>query len=40
MDVTNLDKISQDDIDNWESAGPPTPLLDTVSYPVRGIYFC
>jgi 1-deoxy-D-xylulose-5-phosphate synthase len=29
------DKISSDDIDGWESTGPPTPLLDTVSYPVH-----
>jgi hypothetical protein len=30
------DKISTDDIDTWdESYGPPTPLLDTVNYPVH-----
>jgi hypothetical protein len=29
------DKISSDDIDGWEPTGPPTPLLDTVSYPVH-----
>ncbi|WIA11070.1 hypothetical protein OEZ85_011221 [Tetradesmus obliquus] len=30
------DRISTDDIDTWdESYGPPTPLLDTVNYPVH-----
>eukprot|EP00878_Enallax_costatus_P021974 GHUV01023295.1.p1 GENE.GHUV01023295.1~~GHUV01023295.1.p1 ORF type:complete len:189 (-),score=45.21 GHUV01023295.1:289-855(-) len=30
------DKISTDDIDTWdEQYGPPTPLLDTVNYPVH-----
>lgn len=34
-DLQDWDKISSDDIDGWEPTGPPTPLLDTVSYPVH-----
>jgi 1-deoxy-D-xylulose-5-phosphate synthase len=30
------DKLSAEDIDSWdETLGPPTPLLDTVEYPVH-----
>jgi hypothetical protein len=34
--LTSWDKISAEDIESWdEVAGPPTPLLDTVEYPVH-----
>ena len=34
--VTSWDKITADDIDSWdEQNGPPTPLLDTVEFPVH-----
>jgi len=29
------DKISMDELDAWKNDGPPTPLLDTVNYPVH-----
>ncbi len=29
------DKISLDELDAWKNDGPPTPLLDTVNYPVH-----
>jgi 1-deoxy-D-xylulose-5-phosphate synthase len=30
------DKISTEDIENWDDKfGPPTPLLDTVNFPVH-----
>lgn len=29
------DKISMDELDAWKNNGPPTPLLDTVNYPVH-----
>ncbi|KAJ9523642.1 1-deoxy-D-xylulose 5-phosphate synthase [Haematococcus lacustris] len=29
------DKLSTEEIDGWSSQGPPTPLLDTVNYPVH-----
>ena len=29
------DKISMDELDAWKDDGPPTPLLDTVNYPVH-----
>ena len=35
LGAQDWDKISSDDIDGWEPTGPPTPLLDTVSYPVH-----
>jgi hypothetical protein len=34
--AVSWDKISTEDIDSWDEAtGPPTPLLDTVEYPVH-----
>lgn len=34
--LTSWDKISAEDIDSWdETLGPPTPLLDSVEYPVH-----
>jgi 1-deoxy-D-xylulose-5-phosphate synthase len=29
------DKISMDELEDWKNDGPPTPLLDTVNYPVH-----
>lgn len=29
-----MDKLSTDEIEEW-SGGPPTPLLDTINYPVH-----
>lgn len=29
------DRLSVEDIDSWSEQGPPTPLLDTVNYPVH-----
>lgn len=29
------DRLSVEDIDSWTEHGPPTPLLDTVNYPVH-----
>lgn len=29
------DKISADELEDWAERGPPTPLLDTVEYPVH-----
>lgn len=29
------DKISIDELEDWKSDGPPTPLLDTVNFPVH-----
>jgi hypothetical protein len=34
--LVSWDKISAEDIESWDEAtGPPTPLLDTVEYPVH-----
>eukprot|EP00803_Ostreobium_quekettii_P003779 evm.model.scf_329EXC.3 EVM.evm.TU.scf_329EXC.3 scf_329EXC:35635-43179(+) len=30
-----LDKLSEDEIGTWMESGPPTPLLDTVNYPIH-----
>lgn len=29
------DTISTDELADWQKAGPPTPLLDTVNFPVH-----
>lgn len=29
------DKISIDELEDWKTDGPPTPLLDTVNFPVH-----
>lgn len=29
------DKISTDELTDWQKQGPPTPLLDTVNFPVH-----
>jgi 1-deoxy-D-xylulose-5-phosphate synthase len=29
------DRLSVEEIDSWTDQGPPTPLLDTVNYPVH-----
>jgi len=29
------DKLSMDDLESWSDDGPPTPLLDTVNYPIH-----
>jgi 1-deoxy-D-xylulose-5-phosphate synthase len=29
------DKISTDELTDWQQQGPPTPLLDTVNFPVH-----
>lgn len=29
------DKISTDELEDWKQQGPPTPLLDTVNFPVH-----
>jgi hypothetical protein len=29
------DKISSDELADWQQQGPPTPLLDTVNFPVH-----
>ena len=31
----NWDTISTDELEDWKQQGPPTPLLDTVNFPVH-----
>jgi hypothetical protein len=34
-DQKNWDTISTDELADWKQEGPPTPLLDTVNFPVH-----
>jgi len=34
-DQKNWDTISSDELAGWQQEGPPTPLLDTVNFPVH-----
>lgn len=30
-----FDKLSVDEMSSWEDDGPPTPILDTINYPIH-----